>query len=454
MSLRAFIPCLLLVACASNGIDGEPDASDVAPETEPYCGNAIVEEGEECDGGDEPCDGPECPGVRQCLDDCTLGECVSGTFGIMAGPALVNEDVGFEEVTRIDLVWAGSRYGVFYAGRRSDPLPSTQTAYFTPVSIHAEVAGPARQILPDLYLIEEVQAEWNPSERHYGILLVTASVDDNLIANIADVDGNVLHDIGILITSESEASHARAVLGVDGYGFAWQMGPRAAAFARLSEDLVILDLVSVDSEDPSESFRTPQVATSGRDYHVLSRVVSPSGSRFELSVHSFDGGHRTTIHEPFEGSSPGGPADMVLSGAHDVVLFGEPPSPGAAVLDVVHGEYDGTVGFDETWTIDGFGLRADAPYDVSVTGDLELDAAIASADAADPASDRRLVFMRLPLDGGILSTTFHVPVDGDVSMPSIVWDGEAYAVAYAVDRGGAEADVDVEFVRVGCQMLP
>ncbi len=443
---------LIFASCASSGISDEPDATDVTPETEPYCGNAIVDEGEECDVYDVPCDGPECPGVRECLDDCTLGECVSGTFGIMAGPTIVNEDVVFEEITRIDLVWAGSRYGVFYAGRRTDPAPSTQTAYFTPVSIHAEIDGPTNQILPDLYLIEEIQAEWNPTARNYGILLVTASVDDNLIANIADEDGNVLHDIGILITSESEASHARAILGEDGYGFAWQMGPRAAAFARLSEDLVILDLINVDSEDPSESYRMPLLATSGRDYHVLSRVDSPSGSRFELSVHWFDSDHHTTIHEPFEGSSPAGPADMVLAGTLDVVLFSEPPSPGAAVLDVVHGEYDNEVGIDETWTIDDLGLRADGLHDVSVTGYFALDAAIASADAADPAADRRLVFMRLSLDGGIFSTTLHVPVDGDVSMPSIVWDGEAYAIAYSVDRGGGEADVDVELVRLGCQM--
>jgi len=449
---RTIIPCLLVAACANTGVDGEPDATDVPAETEPYCGNAIVEEGEECDGGDEPCDGLEGPGVRRCLEDCTLGECVSGTFGIMAGPTLVNEDVRFEDITRVDLAWAGSRYGVFYSGRRSDPTPPTQTAYFTPVSVDAEVVAPAKQILPDLYLIEEVQAEWNPAARSYGILLVTASVDDNLLANVSDPDGDVLHDIGILITSESEASHARAVLGEDGYGFAWQMGPRAAAFARLSEDLVILDLISVDSEDPSESYRMPQLAADGREYHVLSRVDSPSGSRFELSVHSFDGGHHTTIHEPFGESSPAGPADTVLFGTLDVVLFGEPLSPGAEVLDVVHGEYDGEVGFDETWRIDGLGLRADAPYDVSVTGYLELDAAIASADAADPAADRRLVFMRLPLDGGIFRISFHVPVDGDVSMPSIVWDGEAFAIAYAVDRSDAEALVDVELVRLGCQM--
>ncbi|MBW2263400.1 MAG: hypothetical protein JRG91_15655 [Deltaproteobacteria bacterium] len=455
-AVLAMLAWLCLPACANTGVSGEPDATDVPAETDPVCGNAIVEEGEECDGSDEPCRGPECPGWRTCLDDCTLGECVSGTFQILSGPSHVNEDVGFEQVTRIDLAWAGSRYGVFYSGRRVDPMPLTQTAYFTPVSLEAEVAGPTRQILPDLYVIEEIQAEWNPSARNYGVLLVTASPDDNLIANLADAAGDVLIDIGVLITSESEASHARAVLGQNGYGFTWQMGPRAAAFARLSEDLVILDLMSVDSDEPSESFRRPLLATQADDYHVLSHVDDPSSSHFELTALRFTaGGYSTTLHSPFADTSPGHghPADMVLTDTHDMVVFGVDTAPGDPVLPVLLGRYDHERETAETMTLDGVGLTASAPYDVSITlnGDT-LAIALASADLDDPSAYRQLVIHRTLLDGTPIGSSVLVPVDRDASMPSIAWDGEAYAIAYAVDRGGGEADVDVELVRLGCQM--
>jgi hypothetical protein len=82
-------------------------------------------------------------------------------------------------------------------------------------------------------------------------------------------------------------------------------------------------------------------------------------------------------------------------------------------------------------------------------GDDELGVASAAADRTDPLGNRLLVLLRTGLDGDLEGTPLQVPVDGDVSMPSIAWDGEAYGIAYAVGRG---EEADVELVRLGCQM--
>ena len=416
------------------------------------CGNGIVEAGEECDTDlTGECTGDDhCTGFRWCNDDCTWTDCVTGGFGIRSGPTVLSEGVLLESVTTTSTSWTGSRYGVLYSGHRLDPWPAIETAHFTAVSIEARVEGEPYQVLPDLYPVGEVDGAHRSETETFGAAFLVLDEDaGSLLFNLLDPDGRPLIDPGVAGPTPN-ALEVRIASGAESFGAVWRdMTANRINFGSLTPDLGIVASVPLDEFSPMPFHRLPSIEPSETGFAALWHVDDPAAGESALRYARLtnDADLISGITTLYAELDPQPPSDLAVAYEKYGIVFTTQPYFDSPVMDlrIAFIDPDGTASrgpFDA-----GKVLRHendDARLDWSGT---EFGVVLATPLADEPGAQRVLAFRRFLPEGLMIGTEFRISTPGDVFLPSLSWDGEAYGVSYAVAR---EDGVDVEFVRVGC----
>jgi len=416
------------------------------------CGNGIVEAGEECDTDDTgACTGDDaCLGFRWCNDDCTWGDCMTGGFGIRSGPTVLTEDFLLANVTTTSTTWTGSRYGVLYSTNRLDPWPAIKTAHFTTVTITSTIEGEPHQVLPDMYSVSEVDAVHRPDTGTFGAAFLLFTEDAGaLLFNILDPDGWPLIDPGVAGPTAS-ALEVQIASGDVSFGAVWRdMTTNRVVFGSLTPDMGIVAAVTLDELSPMPYHRLPSIAANETGFAALWHVDDPAAgvSALRYARLSNDSDLISGIATLFADLDPQPPSDLAATSGNYGIIFTTQPYFDSPILDLHLALFDPEATMASPPSEAGR-VKRHANLDARlVWSGTEFGIVMATPLTEDPDTERTLAFRRFSPEGLMIGTEFRVSITGDVSIPSLTWDGEAYGVSYAVER---DDWTEVEFIRLGC----
>jgi hypothetical protein len=195
--------------------------------------------------------------------------------------------------------------------------------------------------------------------------------------------------------------------------------------------------------------RLPRIAAFETGFALLWQVDDPSVGESYLGFARLDNDSDLMggIKALFADLEPTPPADIVDADPVFGVVFATQPYFDSPVLDLHLASVDAE-GVTVLEPVDAARVRRPENHDAALGWSGEEYAVVSAVPGAEePDADRSLLVQRFGPDGSAYST-LAVPIPaGDVSKPSLAWDGEAYGVSYAVERGGA---LRVEFIRLGC----
>jgi hypothetical protein len=417
------------------------------------CGNGIVESGEECDTDlTGACTGDDaCPGFRWCNDDCTWGDCVTGGFGIRSGPTVLSEDVLLESVSTTSTTWTGSRYGVVYAASRLDPWPAMETAIFTALDTGSTIVVEPYQVLPDMFPVGEADVSHRTDTGTFGAaFLVLDEGTGSLLFNLLDEDGRPLIDPGVAWPTAS-ALEVRIVSGEESFGTVWRdMDTNRVVFGQLTPDMGIGASTHLDELSPIPFHRLPSIEANETGFAALWHVDDPAEgtSALRYARLSNDSDLISGITILFAEMDPQPPSDLAVTDGDYGLIFCTQPYFDSPVLDLNIALIGPTGTIDRGPFEAGTVLRHENLDARLEWAETEFGIVLATPLAEEPGAIRTLAFRRYLPEGTMIGTEFRISVDGDASVPSVTWDGEAYGVSYAVGR--EDGDTDVEFIRLGC----
>jgi hypothetical protein len=414
----------------------------------------VVDEGEQCDGDTRECVGEDgCPGSLACRPDCTWGECVTGGFGLLGPPLRVNEGLDFDRVGSVSLSRAASRYGVVYAGDERGPGPGSRpAAYLAVVDPLGTLDGDSVALLPEAAPIGEIDAAWSDELARYGLVMTPLTdVPRSVLVGFADPDGTLLAD----------PVELSAMLEPSALSLAAQRGRWAAAWQCASGRVEIVGMdargetawrsVLADDTDVIAAFPgvLPWREGFGAWYHASDPTAGTSWIRFR----ALDG-DGAAVHAPprlFEDILARPPSEAAFTGEGWMWVASTQPYYDAPVMDLwLHG-FDEPCSSGHGRQLESMRVLRASPGDVAVCWSGEQLAVVAAVPQAEvPGARRVMTFARFDAEGRRIGPLLPLSTAFDVTLPDVVWDGSAWAVAHVVVMGDAFADENVELVRVGC----
>jgi hypothetical protein len=376
---------------------------------------------------------------------------MTGGFGIRSGPTVISEDILLESVSTTSTTWTGSRYGVVYAASRLDPWPAMETAVFTSLDTGSTTVVEPYQVLPDMYPLFEADVAYRTDTGTFGSAFLVRDGDTGWqLFNILDLEGRPLIDPGVAGPSTS-ALDARIASGSESFGAVWRdMDINRIFFGSLTPDLGIVASVPLDELSPMPFHRLPSIAANETGFAALWHVDDPAAgtSALRYARLSNDSDLISGITTLFADDDPQPPSDLAVTDGDYAIIFCTQPYFDSPVLDLhlVFIDPEGTSASPDSDA--GTILRHENNDARMAWSGTELGIVLATPLADEPGAIRTLAFRRYLPEGAMIGTEFRISVDGDASIPSVTWDGEAYGVSYAVAR--EDGDVDVEFIRLGC----
>ncbi len=419
------------------------------------CGNGVVEAGEECDTDlTGACTGADaCLGFRWCNDDCTWGDCVTGGFGIRSGPTVLSEDYTLDLVRSTSTSWSGSEYSVLYSAvRRFDPMPFRFVAQYTGLDTASVIVGEAHEVLPEMFPVGEVDAAYRADTGRFGAAFIILEEDETgpVLFNLLDGEGWPLIDPGVAGPSPS-ALEIRIASGSESFGAVWRnMDTNRIIFGSLTPDIGIVASVPLDELSPMPYHRLPSIEANETGFAALWHVDDPAAgtSGLRYARLSNDSDLISGISTLFGELDPQPPSDLAVTDGDYGLIFTTQPYFDSPVLDLHFALIDPTATIKRGPFEAGTILRHENLDARLAWAGTEFGVVLATPLADEPGAIRTLAFRRYLPEGLMIGAEFRISVSGDVSMPSLTWDGEAYGVSYAVGR--EDGYTDVEFIRLGC----